>query len=508
MNEEEPRPGSIVPFPAIPPKTYLHVVDRSRYTTGLGKCMRKRYLEYHSGEGYGLRKKRESLPLVTGSSVHKVLADILQQTLDDFDKVTDEFIRERIKAEVTAYDQLVSATGLTELEAMSGVDEGDSQLQQIIAEQKSLIEGMIWGWMRVVYPGLIVRYDIIAVEREFSRVIGCTCGLGNNIGQVEDHETRSCDGILLMTKPDLILRDKQSGLYTYVEWKTTGWGFRNWEEQHGKGIQAVLGCLGAEHVLGVEVTQFIVGGLMKGKRDKDWDPEQQSTAGPKWQHSVFCYAYYKPGNPPMYEAEWATSKYYTCYEPHVQKWGKGHRNCPGGKNHRRGDEWKRVPIWEGGMAGDPLKLELAEPVQAGAEFPEKPEYMSNAEYWAKWVPIEEIEGLFKLVGPFQLQRELAGDVIRQIEWQERRVKVGLWEIEDALNQPELDDALDTYFPPSWNCWTYNRMCEFAPFCYKEGDLENRFVPRKPHHQPEIVQLVGRGFKLPDLDVAESEEEGA
>src|SRR3990172_8354086 len=56
----------------------IWLIHRSPIQLGRVGCKRARYMEYHSGPtGYGIRRKAESLPLVTGSAVHELMAKLI-----------------------------------------------------------------------------------------------------------------------------------------------------------------------------------------------------------------------------------------------------------------------------------------------------------------------------------------------------------------------------------------------------------------------------------------------
>src|SRR5215470_1333048 len=90
----------------------IWLTDRTRYKLGTGRCRRARYLSAHFGPtGYGITARRDSLPLVTGISVHRGLeafAGILQRTdtLPDLGQV-----REIIHNVTAEYVQRVEARG-------------------------------------------------------------------------------------------------------------------------------------------------------------------------------------------------------------------------------------------------------------------------------------------------------------------------------------------------------------------------------------------------------------
>jgi hypothetical protein len=78
--------------------------------------------------------------------------------------------------------------------------------------------------------------------------------------------------------------------------------------------------------------------LVKGPRPKDKD-------GARRQNSPLIRGLRKSDPTGLMAPEFATERFYTCTEPHPFRWAKG-GTCPGGVNHKRGDEWEMVNMWE------------------------------------------------------------------------------------------------------------------------------------------------------------------
>jgi hypothetical protein len=78
--------------------------------------------------------------------------------------------------------------------------------------------------------------------------------------------------------------------------------------------------------------------LVKGPRPKDKD-------GARRQNSPLIRGLRKLDPTGLLAPEFATERFYTCTEPHPFRWAKG-GTCPGGVNHKRGDEWVGTNVWE------------------------------------------------------------------------------------------------------------------------------------------------------------------
>ena len=250
----------------------LLYVDRSRYVAGLAHCMMKRFLGYHA-YGTGIQHVGTTVPLATGTYVHLPIEDISNFVMDvqqnspemvplDIMSLMDEklIVRSAIEKANNLYIEEVDQTGLKDLTEFP--EDVDNQ----VVEQTSLVGGLVWVWVKKCLPWILESYDIIAVEQEFEYVISCTCGLGD-VGDVADHDARGCDGVVLMTRPDLILRHRMTGILVYVELKT-GADVKNYNYamQYEDNVQFALGAAAAGKVLGEPIEELYVHALHKGRR--------------------------------------------------------------------------------------------------------------------------------------------------------------------------------------------------------------------------------------------------
>lgn len=460
-------------------RTVLWLTDRSRYDTGLEKCRRERFLSYHFGaSGYGIAKLAQAIPLATGSYVHEGIADILLYCKEHDQLPGDDVVRAAAAKASQTYTKVVEQRGLRNL------DEGE-RVETIIIEQSYLIEGLIWAFALSFLPWLLSECRIIEVEREELLVVGCTCGLGDMIGSQEDHEGRGCEGIGFQSRPDFLTEYRaRPGVLAYWELKTVGQVNEPWETQWETKVQFAAGALGASKRLELPIAECYVVGLIKGRREgSTYNPDTKKREGALMQQSVLCYGFKKPGNPPMEDEDWQPSYNYTDEN---------------GKGHTLGRAYQKAPLWDlKDAAGD----------------------VSVPEFWAKWIPQEHLAKQITLIGPLPINPVLVNDLVEELVAEEQRWKAVVWELYEVARtvgfdwtRPEYQAALRRLVPRSWACRRYGKrhQCQFVPVCfYHEGwqdPLQIGFGLRRPHHTPEMDQMVARG--LTPAEGWPEDEEGA
>lgn len=150
----------------------------------------------------------------------------------------------------------------------NGGDVGEGEVMEFAKEQATLVEGLLRGFYRQVWPVLTTQYpNVLAIEQEM----------------VYEH-----DGLSFMAKPDLVLGDNE-GNAVYVEYKSTASKKDNWVNSWGTAIQLHSTIKAIEATLGVKVAAVIVQGLYKGYESYGK------------QSSPFSYCYKRQGNPPFSE---------------------------------------------------------------------------------------------------------------------------------------------------------------------------------------------------------------
>ena len=449
--------SELAPDSALAAASALWPVDRSRVKAG-HHCQRERFWEYHSYNGYGIRKVGEAVPLATGIYVHEALAGVLEicqrQGYTEVPHPADwaAEVQAVLGKVISKYDQVVKARGFTD-DILSG------QVQATLQEQQALVIGLLWGWIRTTLPWVLAEFNIIAIEQEYTYVIGCSCGLGNGVGEVSDHVLRDCLGMMKMTRPDVILERKSDGQLGYHEFKTAAQVGYSWEQEWKDNIQFALGALGAERIIGREVSHYYIHALIKGSRVKK---DQDDSSSPRIQNSGLVYRWYRPGVPPVRKPEW---------------------KALGGR--WPGKDWDKIPIPQD---------EVADWAYSGLDE-------------------EAVSKMFRIFGPYDRPTWLIGQVIEQIEANEESWREKLdhyWgEAQDEIDRtgeplPPAENVslLNRIFIPSWDCYKYGSKCQFFDLCHQVGGMwmdpvgSGQYAPRRPHHTPEVAQMIARGVEVP------------
>lgn len=368
----------------------LVLYDRSRVTTDWS-CPRKRYWQYEFGEK-GIVGSNTSLELYTGTILHDGLAAIAGQQKDGIPDI----------------DLIATAARGQMLTALLADTSGEVGEVDFAHEQATLVEGLLRGFYRHVWPRLRTAYPTIVYIEEEMRF---------------DH-----DGLTFMSRPDLVVADKDGNLW-YLEYKSTSSKKEGWVNGWATAVQLHSTVRAIETTLGEKVTGVIVQGLYKGYESYGK------------QNSPFCYAYRRAGNPPFTQPD-------TRYE-----------YVPGYKRFPVWDLDGGVTTWVANMPDDVL----------GDQFPQVP-------------PIFVNEGL---VNSFFQQRayreheiEMARDMLGHVPD----------EGEHEYNQVAL---LDAAFPQKFeSCHPYfGRPCSYLRLCHGSvaDPLQDGYTWREPHHALELDQ---------------------
>lgn len=233
----------------------LKLVDRTR-TVADWKCPRARYWGYEA-YGKGIQSKGTNLDLFIGIVVHDAMAAIAK--LSDTEGFTIDPIAEAAFTQIE--DSILQASGPIV----------DQDAQDFAKEQATLSEGMIRGFYKHVWPKLREQYPrIVAIEQEMEYDLG--------------------DGLIFMTKPDLIVEDRDGEL-VYIEYKTTSSKKDSWINSWQTAVQLHSSIMAVEQTLGRMPAYVQILGLYKGFESYGK------------QSSPFCYAYVRQGKPPFTREE-------------------------------------------------------------------------------------------------------------------------------------------------------------------------------------------------------------
>lgn len=467
--------------PASPLLFWL--TDRSHYEMGVGKCARERLLSKHAGPtGYGFVAKAESLPLATGTYLHQAAAHLFTHLYQTQSLPTTQVIREALSHATGEYEKVIAERGFRGLLASESSEE-------VIREQCALLTGMVWALALKFLPWFHQNYEVVEVEQENLVILECACGLSLT-DDASLHVERGCDGIALQRRRDLVGKSRTTGKLAYFELKTTGLEVNRFMEEWEIKPQLSLGTLRAEEQWGAPISELYVIGLYKGYRGKVRD-EQDKVIGVR-QESPFCYGYKRPGNPPLATDDWKASYRYTDESGKRKQVTKDYQKT--GSWLLSESDW---PIWVTNFQNDPQ--------------------ITPAECWVRTLPDQVLESQLYLLGPFNPQPIQTQMLVTSIVGEERRWQERLWDLftlqqQHGWSSPEVQAYLDRHIPCSWNCRPYgaNHQCVYLPICLKGEGWEDplgtgRFVPRRPHHQPELDQAVARGLLPTEGQTVEEQE---
>jgi hypothetical protein len=464
--------------------------DRSRFETGTGRCAMQRYLRYHAGPtGYGYTTRSQSVPLSTGTATHTGLEG-LAQILRLHDRLpTQEEVRAIIGTAREKYEKTLTAKGFRGGGLYSG-----PVVDETIREQSALIHGLIWTMALRFFPWLHQHYKVLQVEEERLHFTTCTCGAGP-LPQA-DHDARGCQGRALMIRTDILGQHRVGSQLAYFEGKTTGWESDAWAEQWETKPQLGLGTLDLERKYGQEVSEIYIVGMQKGARKKDEGKtlaEGDPLQGMRRQQSALCYGYRRPANPPLAREDWVPSYEWVNEAGEVKRKSKAHT---------------RAGVWEIAKGDWPLWL---------AYHADDPE-LTPEEFWARQLPASVLDKIVFVLGPMNRQDTQLKSLLTCLDAEEAHWQDTLWQIYEYQQQPgcgwgspNMQAMLDRWVPRSWECRRYGKehQCEFIPICFKHSGWQDPtamgFIPRRPHHAPELQQAIDRGLLVAESEEFEEEE---
>ena len=439
----------------------------------------QRYLRYHAGPtGYGLATKAESVPLTTGSFTHQAL-DPLAKILRDHNRLPTALEVRAVIADVREkYERKLTKKGFRGGMFTSPI------IEETIREQSALISGLIWVLTVHLLPWLHTNYKILEVEQERLHFLQCECGAGP-LDQAH-HDQRGCTGKALMLRTDILAQHRIGGHLAYFEAKTTGWDSDAWAEQWEVKPQLGLGTLDLEKRYGQEVSEIYIIGMSKGSRKKDPGNDSEGSAfeGMKRQQSALCYGYCRPGNPPLAKDDWLPSYMWINDAGEKKTASKAHKRK--GVWHLTDSDWA---VWQAYKGSDPT--------------------LPAEEFWVRQLPKSVLDKIVFVLGPMNRQDQQIQSLRRGFIGEEDRWQQILWQLYEQQTAgvgwatPGFQRLLDELVPRSWDCRRFGKEheCEFIPICFKHAGFEDpigsgRYVPRRPHHAPELEQAIDRGL-LPD-----------
>lgn len=432
-------------------------------------CPRYRYNQYYLN-GTGVVSKAKSVPLVTGSAVHKGVEHMLNRLRIGL----EVDVELAVKSAVEQYINDVGEAGFSG----KGL-ESDVQQWFTFNEQKALTEGLVRAWYYKELPNIIQRYKVVAVERD-----------------IEPLSLTS--DILFQAKVDAELQEISSGDYHNYSLKT----MKRWDEKsensYKSDLQGLTEIWAVEEdskrfcdrweklvessIELVDSPQYPVKQMIQ-----IWDylvkkrPEAKRVMGVR-----FCFLIKGTRMiPPSLKND--PNALYITYSPLI----RGYKNIgiagisyahswnypnPENKsgNSILGKGWEPFNVWESPISIAEWVEKLAtNQIQAECGDVVKAQVITPGEYFRGEGDIEE--------------------AITEIRWQENHINHAI-ELLDSAKQDDSDvsDIMADYFKHHRkHCnFHFGGLCEYKPLCWQpevKDNVEELYHIRTPHHEAERNQ---------------------
>src|SRR5271156_4831550 len=390
----------------------MRETDRTSILT-YQRCPREYWYSRHAG-GKGLQKKSKGLALSFGSAFHEGSEELLSQ--NGIEKAVERaygFLAEQFAAKAVSFDNETP-------------DDIQKAMEYGQEEQMALAEGLLRGWWLYEGEAFLENFEVIEVEQEGRAILrnGVTKGKFGEYYQdgklfQPDYDSDLSEPIVLMFRPDALVRDKQSGDLYVISWKTCATFQKRNIDQAKHDMQSISEVFGVEQLMGLQsaaeaqemanklgtsvawgtngtrVEGVLYRWIVKGQRRKDdW-------TGLYTQGSHLIYGWRKLGSSAD-DAEWSWS-----YE-----WKGEDVNPKTGKlvTHKLGKGWKKVPIWREYPGG--VKQWISD-LSANQIFPRH---------------IDALQAIFPQSLPVERRKDEVESWKRQTVAQESRIESALFEV--------------------------------------------------------------------------------
>ena len=406
--------------------------DRSRIIA-YQRCPRERYLAYHLN-GVGIQRIRKSLPLSFGAAFHQGTETLLRGMSIDgavVDALT--FLHGEFADHAISFDNEQPAD--VELAMRYGQE-----------EQMALAEGLLRAWWAFEGEAFLETFEVVEVEREGRATLQRSRTHREALNPDDDNSididdgrwinVQDSDDLVLMFRPDALVRDRESGDYFVISWKTCAtFGKRN-TDQARHDMQSISEVWGWQqsHKLrevaeidpwDVRVEGVLYKWIVKGRRSLDkWDNLYK-------QGSHLIYGWLKLDTANSEFPEWSWSYDWQDEEGKSRKLGKG---------------WQKKSIWNNYPGG----------VKAWVDGLAKQEIFPRT--------ADALAEVFPQAMPVERHQSDVNHWLEQVKAQELGIQHSLSILPDDPQEREI--ALDVLFPQyTHSCHSYSG-CSFIPICWE------------------------------------------
>lgn len=395
------------------PRSQCHLFSRSQMLLGQ-TCPQKRQWAYHY-EGRGVESTRLSEDLALGTAVHAGLEWMLNSALDNIEPDIEHCADETYSMMMAQFQ-----AGLEMQTAAVPFDPQSETAQLLAEEQANLAYGLVWTFGRRRLASLLERFEVVEVEPEICWLVGAYLDWDKEPFDSIGLWTPDPVYIVMMSRPDAILRSRiDNKLYT-VSWKTAKRFDSASVERLECDVQGLTEGLAIWAKYGEQPAGTLYSYFLKGDRQFDADTGAKRYTSPL----VRPYSNWNGIGEPTYRATY--------------KWFN-----EAGEEKRCGKGWERVDIWKGMEMSAWLEL-----LDSGEIQPE-----ARRDWLAEAVIEPEVQPL----NPEFAERWRQKAVQQESDW------IQILEGNRIAPQDET------------GCHVYNRKCTYYGICWKGETLEDQIA---------------------------------
>jgi hypothetical protein len=415
-----------------------------------------RYLQYHLF-GKGIVPKTSSVPLVTGSAIHRGIEHLMNRLRIG----QEEDIDTAVGLAVEEYVKNVSDAGFS---GKMMVD--DRQKAFTFSEQKALAEALIRAWHLVESPDIKKRYKVLSVEREIEPI----------------HLT---NGVRLQAKVDAELQEITTNEYHNYSIKSVKAWYEKVEDSYRSDLQGLTEAWAVEQdsLLADEATNNIICELQRLRNAQSFPDKNltqienyltKASRGPKKISAVrFCILIkgkvimnnftelYTTNNPLIRGFKYVGPD--SIQYAHSWQYPKPENKSGMGT---LGKGWEGFNVWEQFAIKDWVNYLFSGQCQPECDNPVYAHVLRPAEMFRNDDEIEE--------------------AISEIKFQEEYINRALFNLSN-LNVPNGDILAHT-FPKRRQVCNFHKgeVCSYKPICWenKLSEWEELYQIRIPHHEAE------------------------
>lgn len=399
------------------PRSQCHLFSRSQMLLGQ-TCPKKREFAYH-WQGKGVESTLLSEDLALGTAVHAGLEAALKFYKDDDLPATEISPGYLHTFGNYAWDSMIDSykVGLEMQAATITIDPQSETAQLLAEEQANLAYALVWTFGRRRLASLLERYEVVEVEPEICWLVDSVADLSQ-----EEHPVSGYPPIhiVMMSRPDAILRSREDGRLWTVSWKTAKRFDGGYVERFESDVQSLTEGLAVQAKYGEVPAGTLYTYFLKG--DKTFDPE----TGAKRYTSplVRPYCNWTGVGEPQYRGAY--------------KWFDEM-----GAEKRCGKGWERIDIWKSFEMPEWLEF-----LDSGAVQPE-----ANRD----WLGEAVVEPEPRPFNPEYAERWRQKAVQQEGDW------IAILQGDRMVTQDET------------GCHVYNRKCTYYGVCWRGETIEDQIA---------------------------------